>query len=216
MAMKPPIFRYTVGRMGRRLYNTGLLPVISLAWALLPGFLPVCLVLLAAPAWAAEPVLRLARVLPDSPSYQCMAASEYALGGLRLGDPLARLGSTMGVPRTLSTGYGEDDGGGYRAYTYDYGGLKVEVVRGVVDVIHAYGARFATPSGLRVGMSRDEAIAILGREPDPENLNEGVYSFSGCPETRDGKQLWYDSWYFEFAFGVDGRLSLIRFVTDRP
>ncbi len=172
-----------------------------------------CLVVLAAPAWAAEPPLR---PMPDNAAYQCMAASEYSMAGLRLGDPLARLGKTMGVPRTLTAGYGEDDGGGYRAYTYDYGGLKVDVVRGVVDVIHAYGGMFATPSGLRVGMNRDAAIAILGREPDPEYLNEGVYSFSGCPETRDGKQLWYDSWYFDFAFGGDGRLSLIRFVTDRP
>lgn len=178
--------------------------------------LAVCLVVLAAPAWAAEPVLRLARVLPDDPPYQCIAASEYSLAGLRLGDPLARLGQTMGVPRTLSSGFGEDDGGGYRVYTYDYGGLKVEVVRGEIDVIHAYGAMFATPSGLRVGLSRDEATAILGHEPDPANLNDGVYSFSGCPETTGGKQLWTESWYFEFAFGADGRLSLIRFVTDRP
>ncbi len=156
-------------------------------------FLLVCLVILAAPAGAAEPVLRLARVLPDSAPYQCMAASEFTLAGLRLGDPLAKLGRTMGVPRTLSAGYGEDDGGGYRAYIYDYGGLKVDVVRGEVDVIHAYGAMFATPSGLRVGMSREEATEILGRAPDPENLNEGVYIFSGCPETRDGTQLWTES-----------------------
>lgn len=197
------------------MHKNGMIPAFLLARSMMRGFLLVWLVILAAPAWAAEAPLRLVRVLPDEPLYQCMAASEYTLAGLRLGDPLAKLGRTMGVPRTLSSGYGEDDGGGYRAYTYDYGGLKVDVVRGEVDVIHAYSGMFATPSGLRVGMSRDEAIAILGREPDPEYLNEGAYSFSACPETRDGKQLWYD-WYFEFAFGEDGRLSLIRFVADRP
>ncbi len=173
--------------------------------------------LLALPAQAGEPVLRELKVLPDDEeTYQCMAASQYLLGGITLGDPLDKLGRVLGVPRTLTTGYGEDDGGGYRAYGYDYGGLKVDVVREKVDIIHAYGARFATPAGLRVGLPREDVYAILGREPDPGNLHEGWYSFSGCPEIRDGEPLWRESWYFEFTFGADSRLSGIRLVADRP
>ena len=179
--------------------------------------LALLLLAVAPPAQAAEPVLRTAKVLPgDEETYQCIASSEYTNGGIMLGDPLDRLGRVLGVPRTLSTNYSEDDGGGYRAYIYDYGGLKVEVVRGEVDAIHAYGARFATPSGVRVGLSRDEAYAILGREPDPEHLNQGWYWFSGCPERKDGELLWYDSWYFEFSFGDDSRVTGIRMVADRP
>lgn len=162
-----------------------------------------------------EGTLRLARVLPDDPLFPCIAQSEFVLAGLSLYDPLERLGP-LGAPESLLRGWGEDDGGGYVATTYRYDGLDVTVVRDDVDVIAATGSRWATAGGLRPGLTRSETLTILGHTPDPEYLNDGVYSFPACPEWRDGALTWHDSLYFEFGFGAEDRLAFIRLVADRP
>ena len=160
-------------------------------------------------------VLRLARVLPDEPMFQCMAASEFTIAGLKLHDEMAALES-LGTPNTLTRGFGEDDGGGYVATTYHYGGLDVDMVRGRVDRMEARTPAWPTPAGLKPGMEQAGALALLGREPDPEHLHDGVYSFSGCPERSGGELVWRDSWYLEFAFDDDDRLAFIRLIADRP
>ena len=172
---------------------------------------------LSAPVRGAEDggILRLARVLPDQPLFQCVATSEFSVAGLQLYDDMAAL-HLLGSPNSLTRGFGEDDGGGYVLNTYHYGGLEVDIVRGRVDRIEARSPRWPTPSGLVAGMERAEALALLGREPDPEYLHDGVYSFSGCPEWRGGELVWHDSWYLEFAFNEEGRLEFVRLFADRP
>lgn len=162
-----------------------------------------------------EGALRLARVLPDEPLFQCVATSELTIAGLKLYGEMAAL-DPLGSPNSLTRGFGEDDGGGYVLTTYHYGGLEVDVVRGRIDRIEARSPAWPTPTGLAAGMERAEAIALLGREPDPGHLHDGVYSFAGCPEWRDGELVWHDSWYLEFAFGEEGRLAFIRLIADRP
>lgn len=160
--------------------------------------------------------LRLARVLPDEPLFQCVAPTEFTIAGLKLYDGMAAL-QPLGAPNSLTRGFGEDDGGGYVLATYHYGGLAVDVVRGRIDRIEARAPAWPTPAGLKAGMERTEAMLMLGREPDPEHLHKGVYSFSGCPEWRDGELVWDNmNNYFDFAFGEDGRLSFIRLIADRP
>lgn len=160
--------------------------------------------------------LRLARLLPDEPLFQCIAASEFTIGGLKLYDEMAAL-EPLGTPNTMTRGFGEDDGGDYVATTYHYGGLDVDMVRGRVDRIEARAPAWRTPEGLKAGMERAEALALLGREPDLEHLHEGVYSFAGCPEWRDGELVWDNvNNYIEFAFGEDERLSFVRLIADRP
>lgn len=160
-------------------------------------------------------IIRRTAVSPDDPTFQCVAPSEYEIAGLRLYGALSSM-NHLGPPVSLNRGYGEDDGGGYVATTYRYDGLDVTVVRGEVDVVEARSPRWPTPSGLKPGMSRQEAAALLGDEPDAENLYGGVYSFPGCPEWRGGELTWQESSYFEFAFGDDGRLSFVRLAADRP
>lgn len=158
--------------------------------------------------------LRLARVLPDEPLFQCMAASEFTLAGLKLYDDTAAL-SALGAPRSMTRGYGEDDGGGYVATTYHYDGLEVDVVRGKLDRIEANSPRWPTMAGLKPGMTRAEAVTLMGREP--ENLHDGIHSFTGCPDWRDGELVWDNvANYFEFGFGADGLLSFVRLIADRP
>ena len=173
----------------------------------------------AAPVAGAEEgtgIIRLARVLPDEPMFQCIAPSEYEIGGLRLSGSLSTM-HRLGPPAALTRGFGEDDGGGYVATTYHYDGLDVTVVRGKIDVIEARSSLWPTPSGLKAGMPEREARSLLGREPDPEHLYRSVYSFAGCPEWRDGELVWDDvNNFFEFAFGDDGRLSFVRLAADRP
>jgi hypothetical protein len=173
---------------------------------------------LSAPVHGAEEggILRLARVLPDEPLFQCVATSEFSVAGLQLYDDMAAL-HLLGSPNSLARGFGEDDGGGYVLNTYHYGGLEVDVVRGRIDRIEARSPHWPMPAGLVAGMEREEAIALLGREPDPDHLHDGVYSFNGCPEWRDGELVWDNmNNYFEFAFGEEGRLGFTRLITDRP
>jgi hypothetical protein len=161
-------------------------------------------------------IIRLARVLPDEPLFQCIAPSEYEIAGLRLYGNLSTL-HRLGLPTSLTRGFGEDDGGGYIATTYHYDGLDVTAVRGKIDVIEARSPLWPTPSGLKAGMPAREARSLLGREPDPEHLHDGAYSFVGCPEWRDGELVWDSvSNYFEFGFGDDEQLSFVRLAADRP
>ena len=137
---------------------------------------------LSAPVRGAEDggILRLARVLPEEPLFQCVAPAEFAIAGLKLYDEMVALGP-LGSPNSLTRGFGEDDGGGYVVTTYRYGGLEVDIVRGRIDRIEARAPAWPTPAGLKAGMERAEALALMGREPDPEHLHDGVYSFSGGP-----------------------------------
>lgn len=160
--------------------------------------------------------LRLARLLPDEPLFQCIAASEFTIAGLKLNDETAAL-NPLGPPNTLTREAGEDDGGGYVATTYHYSGLEVDVVRGRIDRIETESPHWPTPAGLKPGMERTEALALMGREPDLDHLHDGVYGFAGCPEWRDGVLAWDNvNNYIEFAFGEDERLSFVRLIADRP
>lgn len=159
--------------------------------------------------------IRQVSLLPSERPFQCMAAAEFRIGNLRLDGDLATL-TPLGAPNALSRGFGEDDGGDYVATTYHFGGLDVTTVRGGIDVIEATAPNWSTPGGLKPGMDRARAIALLGQEPRAEHLNGGTYSLVSCPEWRQGKLVWDFSSYFEFGFGADGRLSFIRLATDRP
>jgi hypothetical protein len=161
-------------------------------------------------------ILRAVRVLRDEPLFQCALSSEFTLAGLKLYDEMTAL-RALGSPNSLSRGFGEDDGGSYVLTTYHYGGLEVDVVRGRIDRIEAQSPAWQTPAGLAAGMDRAQALALLGREPNPDHLNGGAYSFNGCPEWRDGELVWDNiNNYFEIAFGEDERLSFVRLIADRP
>ena len=143
---------------------------------------------------------------------QCVLSEEFTVAGLRLGDPPAAL-DRLGAPRGLTRGYGEDDGGGYTAYTYRYDGLAVEIVRDMVDVIAAAGPGRATPSGIHVGITRADVIRLLGRLPDYDYATSTGYSFPAC-QPPDGRN--WSFMYFELNFDIDDRLAAIRLVADLP
>jgi len=167
-------------------------------------------------ARADEGAIRLVRVLPDEPPFPCVAPAEFAIGGLRLSGDISLLGA-LGPPESLTRGHGADDGGDYVATTYHYAGLDVTLVRGRIDVVEATSTHWSTPGGIRPGLTRAGVLALLGREPDAEYLNDGTYSFPGCPEWRDGELVWDNANnYFEFGFGAGERLSFVRLAADRP
>jgi hypothetical protein len=149
---------------------------------------------------------------PEDSVGQCMLSEEFTVAGLYLGDPLAVL-DRLGTPRGLTSSYGEDDGGGYIAYTYRYDGLAVEIVRDMIDLITAAGPGRATPSGLRVGMARVDVIRVLGNMPGVDYATDTGYSFPAC-QTPDGRN--WSFMYFELNFDTDDRLATIRLVADRP
>lgn len=168
-----------------------------------------------ADAKESEGIIRLTRLLPDEPEFQSVAPSEFSLAGLRLYGKLSTM-RPLGAPAFLTRNHGEDGRGEYVTTTYHYEGLDVTVARGRIKVIMAKAPGRTTPGGLETGMSRAEALAVLGREPAPEQLDGDAYSFIGCPEWRDGELVWdnVDN-HFEFAFGGGGRLSFIRLAARR-
>ncbi|UCH75878.1 MAG: hypothetical protein JSU82_08665 [Rhodospirillales bacterium] len=167
-------------------------------------------------AIATSGIIRSIRLGPDEPAFQCVAATEFALGGLKLQGEPALLGG-LGPPAALTRGHGEDEGGVHVATTCHYAGLDVTIVRNRIDVIEAGSPRWSTPCGLKPGMEHADALRLLGREPDRAYLRDRTYSFVGSPEWRDGELTWDNaSNHFEFGFDKDGRLSFIRLAADRP
>lgn len=180
------------------------------------SFLAMCSTILLGGIWtvarAAEPALKVESYYEGGDAFQCFAASEFAVGGLALGAAEAWVAQKLGKPNEIVVGEGEDDGGSYTVQTYQYSGLTVDVVRGEVDRAEMLSPDFATPSGLRLGMNRDEVAAILGREPSPDSLYEEWYTYPLCP----GPQGLGPESYLEFKFGENGKLEGLRFFAERP
>lgn len=161
---------------------------------------------------AAEPMLREGRHFADMDPFLCWSASEFSVGGLALEAAEEEIVPALGNPDGVIIGGGVDDGGQYAVFIYQYRGLNIEVVRGWVDMVSISSPDYPTPSGLTVGMSREEVKEILGRELEVEWQRQGWYEFPPCPSQQGISPLSY----LGYSYDADDRIRAIRFYTERP
>ena len=153
-------------------------------------------------ATRAAPILAYDLVSGDESD--CIPASEFVLGDVRMGAPDSSLAAHDPISVTRSP---LDESG---TTWFDFGGLKVITLRERVAEIYADDAKWVTPSGLRVGVTRQTVLEVLGRIPD--NVINGNYSIPVCYR----RQGYFDEWFLNLTFGADETVSEVSFQTNWP
>lgn len=156
--------------------------------------------------WLREAVAREPILLSDT-SGGCLLSSEFMLGGVAMGDPVATL-AKLGSPE--ASGVFLPDGRELERITAH--GLNIDILDGLVIAMQATDAAWDMPSGLRVGLTRGEVIAILGRVPSGEAPTAERYNALVCSEAPQD----IANWYAAIGFGSDKRVESINFITLAP
>lgn len=149
----------------------------------------------------AAPVLmesRLYDVIED-----CLPASEFSLGGVRMGDPLHTLGK-LGSPEMIE----DPDGRGEAIDRMTLVGAHIDIFQDVVFSMSTTSPDWEMPSGIRVGMTRGDVIRILGRVPNGYPARSGTFIAHVCSKIADA----VDEWTILIEFGQDKRVQSISFV----
>lgn len=151
-------------------------------------------------------------VLIDGGHFDCLPVATFGLKGLRLWQPEAQVTVLLGKPGAIEMGGSEDDGGPYEVRTYNYGDLKVDIVRGLIDRIFTDSSHVAMESGIRVGQSMKQVVEILGRRPRDWQGEGFEFSIVTCPV--NGK--WVQEDYVDLNFNADKILVSIDYAANRP
>lgn len=142
--------------------------------------------------------------LPDGGD--CLPATEFALGGVAMGDPLMSLGK-LGSPEASGVFLA-----GEEVDRMTLAGMDIDIFRNVVIGMSATTALWEMPSGLRVGLTRGEVIQILGRAPGGATPTAEKFSVLGCLEDRDS----FAKLYAVIVFGPDKRVQSISLASLAP
>lgn len=134
----------------------------------------------------------------------CLPASEFRLNGVRMGDPLNKLGK-LGSPEATE----ETTNGGQPIDRMTLVGAHIDLVQDIVVAMSTTSPDWHLPSGLRVGLTRGEVIRILGRVPNGYTATSQTFVAHVCSEHQDAD----DEWSLLIAFGQDKRVSSISFVS---
>lgn len=151
-------------------------------------------------------------VLVDEGHYDCLPVYIFGLDEIILSHTVNDVIRILGEPKEIGTSWGEDDGGRHDTLIYHYDGLSIDIVRGELDRIYTSSPKAQTPSGIRVGQSRDEVVEILGRAPRGWQGEESKFTIPNCQV--NGVDLRRD--YLELEFDDEGALLSIVYLVDRP
>jgi hypothetical protein len=151
-------------------------------------------------------------VLIDGGHFDCLPVSTFGLKGLRLWQPEVQVTALLGKPESIAISGSEDDGGPYEIRTYDYGDLKVDIVRGRIDRIYTDSGKVAMESGIRVGQNMKQVVETLGRRPRDWQGEGFEFSIVTCPV--NGK--WVQEDYVDLNFNADKILVSIEYAANRP
>ena len=146
----------------------------------------------------ASSILQETRV--DSVIEYCLPASEFSLGGVRMGDPLSALGK-LGSPETIY----DPDGRGEAIDRMTLAGMDIDLFQDAVFAMSTTSPHWEMPSGLRVGMTRGEVIRLLGRVPDGHAATSQRFTAYVC----SGTPVSDPEWTMVIDFGQDKRVSHI-------
>ncbi len=156
--------------------------------------------------WVGDVVTQAPILLSDDEG-GCLLASELMLGGVAMGDRAATL-HKLGSPE--ASGVFLPDGREIDRMTAI--GLDIDILNGLVIGITATDQMWDMPSGLRVGLTRGEVIAILGRAPSGAAPDADIFNALVCSE---GPQD-IANWHAVIVFGPDKRVESISFISLAP
>lgn len=156
-------------------------------------------------AWGEETLLRERRASATAPVFDCIPATELALGGVRLFTSVEKLTAAM-TPHVPSNKPINDEG----YYILGYAGLHAYIADGIIVRLKSNTAKLAMPSGIRQGMSWDDVIGILGREPSDGSPGDNSFLLFAC--TLPKRPSWVIDVYGSIWFDGHARVSLIEIV----
>ena len=134
----------------------------------------------------------------------CLAPSLVAVSGLvpgMDGNTVQQLGNLLSV----ETSDGEDDGGPYTAYTYQFADYDIDVVHNSIDLIRITNPDYLWAGKIRFGSDRRLVMDQLSLNPvvDEEDSSQHVI----CSDAGD---------VYVILRYQDNKLTDIRLVLDRP
>ncbi len=156
--------------------------------------------------WVGDVVTEAPILFPDE-NGGCFVGPEFELGGVAMGDRVAtlhKLGSPEPSGLILPDGREID-----RVTTI---GLDIDILDDLVVRMEAAHPMWEMPSGLRVGLTRGEVIAILGRVPNGTAPDAGDFNVTVCTEAPQD----FANWEATIAFGPDKRVESISLVSVSP
>lgn len=156
-------------------------------------------------AWGEETLLREWKASAKAPAYDCIPATELALGGVSLFTSVEKLTAAM-APQVPSNEPVNNKG----YYILGYPGLSAHIADGIVFRLESFTAEHATPSGIRQGMSRDGVIRILGREPRDGLPGDGIFVLSPCVPPK--APSWVYVVIVNIFFDEDARVNRIEII----
>lgn len=137
----------------------------------------------------------------------CLVGPEFMLGGVAMADRVATL-HKLGSPE--ASGVVLPDGREIDRVTAN--GLDIDILDGLVVRMTATSPMWQMPSGLRVGLTRGDVIAILGNVPGGASPDAGDVNIPVCTEAPQD----FANWEAIIAFGHDKRVKSIQFVSLSP
>ncbi|AML51069.1 hypothetical protein [Falsihalocynthiibacter arcticus] len=156
--------------------------------------------------WMGDVVTQTPILLSDDEG-GCLVGPEFRLGGVAMGDPVATL-HKLGSPEV--SGVFLPDGREIDRVTAM--GMDIDILNNLVIGMTATDQIWDMPSGLRVGLTRGEVIAILGRVPGGARPDADVFNAIVCSEAPQDVA----NWYAAIAFGPDKRVQSIKFISLAP
>lgn len=156
--------------------------------------------------WVGDVVIQ-TPILSSDDDGGCLAAAEFSFDGVAMGDGTETLGK-LGPPEP--SGILLPDGREIDQIVSH--GMVIDFLNNLVIGMTATDQIWDMPSGLRIGLTRGEVIAILGRVPGGARPDADKFNALVCSE---GPQD-IANWYAAIAFGPDKRVESISFVSLAP
>ena len=132
----------------------------------------------------------------------CVSYSELAFAGIPIDADETFVRQKLGEPLKKEVGQGEDDGGYYDVVQLIYPEMRVHIGRdGRIESLFTQSKSVALPSGVRIGMSRDQVLAKWPLEDQRLEHRPSHQSVAVCND--------HEAPVLEFfiAFDAQGRLA---------
>ena len=150
---------------------------------------------------------------PLMPEPRCLVASEFALAGLRIGDPVEKAIDKLGEPSKETQAFDKYYIDDVTSWAYD-DILVTTSSSGRVLMLSTTSPSTSTPSGIHPGLTADELSRLLGHNINDKAKRTVGIQFFGCAHNGGvivGQMM-------SLKFNHDGNLQEIRLfhIADLP